>query len=243
MTPSNQNSDEAPKPRTKYREPWYLSNEFSDDEQWCITDGVETFPIHLASPAEFGLALQGTIERSHESTQQRLIEQVEYSIRLQRKLESLGYEAFGDFNLTSGRESKQHTDRETLAAELGHQLSHVVGRIRLDDSQGIEYDHNIWRNAIYKAADAILAAPSLSLVAARRDFAEKASAHMRANGHGFTRRIDMELLYDALFASGILKPSSEVEAAALEAAVEGASGTAAEAIRARAARVRSGKDE
>ena len=102
-----------------------------------------------------------------------------------------------------GRESKQRTDRETIAALIGAQE-----RWTSTSSYVTTTDALI-------AADAILAAPSLSLVAARRDFAEKASAHMRANGHGFTRRIDMELLYDALFASGILKPSSEVEAAAL----------------------------
>ena len=92
----------------------------------------------------------------------------------------------------AGRESKQHTDRETLIGIL--------------EDQGV----NSYDGADpERVADAILAYPSLSLVAARRDFAEKASAHMRANGHGFTRRIDMELLYDALFASGTLKPSSD----------------------------------
>ena len=148
-----------------------------------------------------------------------------------------------------GRESKQHTDRETLIGVLKTAIPKHSRNGLID---------------LPSVADAILAAPSLSLVAARRDFAEKASAHMRANGHGFTRRIDMELLFDALFASNTIKPSSghpvwvaedgsrhdhpvagsghwvhesrsDVEAAALEAAVEGASGTAAEAIRARPA--------
>ena len=153
-----------------------------------------------------------------------------------------------DWIWDAASESKQHTDRETLMMTLHVQgafcgLCDYESAIYDDRSDGVEWRCEDCERTLGGYADAILAAPSLSLVAARRDFAEKASAHMRANGHGFTRRIDMELLYDALFASGILKPSSEVEAAALEAAVEGASGTAAEAIRARAARVRSGKDE
>lgn len=49
--------------RSKYTEPWFLSND-NGDETWVITDGVETFPIHLASPAEFGIAVRGTVERA-----------------------------------------------------------------------------------------------------------------------------------------------------------------------------------
>jgi hypothetical protein len=51
--------------RTKYTAPWFLSND-NGDETWVITDGVETFPIHLASPTEFGVAVAGTIERATE---------------------------------------------------------------------------------------------------------------------------------------------------------------------------------
>lgn len=49
--------------KTKFREPWFLSND-NDTEEWCITDGVETFPLADASQTELGLAVQGTIERA-----------------------------------------------------------------------------------------------------------------------------------------------------------------------------------
>jgi hypothetical protein len=48
----------------KIREPWYLSDD-NDGEEWGITDGVEFYPLHIASQTEIGLAVQGTIERAN----------------------------------------------------------------------------------------------------------------------------------------------------------------------------------
>jgi hypothetical protein len=47
----------------KHHEPWYLSKE-NDVEEWIITDGVEAFPIAMATQAELELAIQGTEERA-----------------------------------------------------------------------------------------------------------------------------------------------------------------------------------
>lgn len=116
--------------------------------------------------------------------------------------------------LVAGRESKHLTDGETLIDTIARALRpdafwNETADYPTSTRDDWEAEQAVARIEAAPIATAILAAPSLSLVAARRDFAEKASAHMRANGHGFTRRIDMELLYDALFASGILKPSSD----------------------------------
>jgi hypothetical protein len=49
---------------SKYREPWFLSDN-NDGEEWGITDGVEFYPLHIASQTEIGLAIKGTIERAN----------------------------------------------------------------------------------------------------------------------------------------------------------------------------------
>jgi hypothetical protein len=58
----------------RYRAPWFLSND-NGDETWVITDGVETFPIDLASQAELSIAVAGTIERATDKVRADTLEE------------------------------------------------------------------------------------------------------------------------------------------------------------------------
>ena len=88
-----------------------------------------------------------------------------------------------------GRESKQHTDRETIAAII---------------------EARIWHTGfnVFDLADAILAAPSLSLVAVRDDLVAWFHENTTQCVH-FMEPTQCERWADALFASGILEPSSD----------------------------------
>jgi len=143
-----------------------------------------------------------------------------------------------------GRASKHLTDRETIAAAIGNTISPVVGRIRLDDLEGIEYDTETFRTGVLKAADAILSSPSLSLVATDREVFRVIEGvvvgRFKVTALGLSDEVT-----DALFASNTIKPSSESDARAIEAAVEDESVSNRygdrERLLARAARIRSGK--
>ena len=134
-----------------------------------------------------------------------------------------------------GRESKQHTDRETLGELLWQQqVGDLVIFGKSEWSQIGEVAQESWR----KQADYILAALSLSLVAVRDEVARlyDPSAFDRVSDDEYGTWPDAEpglrenylrihaesvaeaqgkafAFADALFASGLLKPSSEVEAA------------------------------
>ena len=116
-----------------------------------------------------------------------------------------------DLGMAAGRESKHLTDSETLAKLIGEHYQ--MGEFC---ACGERYasDHPFY--ARQHVADAILAAPSLSLVAVRD---EMIRVMVVAEVDSYAEGVD------ALFASNTIKPSSEVEAASS------------------AARVRSGKDE
>lgn len=150
----------------------------------------------------------------------------------------------------SGRESKQHTNREILSAMMG--------------------DAGISSVMADQLADEILAAPSLSLVAVRDELfeliADRIGEHSKSwnaeiadsgEYETYTGKVRVESMAEwimqGVVASGIVKLSSEVEAAALEAAATGLvkahkpgqmwRSTAYRWLLARAARVRSGKGE
>lgn len=130
--------------------------------------------------------------------------------------EATGFDVAAEFVLIAnaydrfdrGRESKQHTDREHIKAIIADARKHP------------DYCTD------EEVADAILAAPSLSLVAVRDEMARTLAEAMAYERYPDQTVIDnpdvIEVMIpaaergaDALFASGILKPSSEVEAAVL----------------------------
>lgn len=123
-----------------------------------------------------------------------------------------------DWIWDAASESKQHTDRETLMMTLHVQgafcgLCDYESAIYDDRSDGVEWRCEDCERTLGGYADAILAAPSLSLVAAREEI-------IAATLYVLSDEQTAEDVADALFASGILKPSSEVEAAALARAWE-----------------------
>ena len=88
------------------------------------------------------------------------------------KISDLAYEA------NRGRESKQHTDRETLMMTLHVQgafcgLCDYESAIYDDRSDGVEWRCEDCERTLGGYADAILAAPSLSLVAAHAAACER----------------------------------------------------------------------
>ena len=93
----------------------------------------------------------------------------------------------------AGRESKQHTDREHIKAIIADARKHP------------DYCTD------EEVADAILAAPSLSLVAARDEV-------QNLLWDGFENEANVEQMTEALFDRGIVTERREAEADALEAA-------------------------
>ena len=170
------------------------------------------------------------------------------TVTISRELYSMLCETYAD----RGRESKQHTDRETVRDEA----------LKIGNLLGVDLHANpgAW-NVLAQHLDAILAAPSLSLAAVRDEVRNvlaaqidpyifepyvsrwplisenapiKADKVLYPDGEAvyeadqtvkrqrFEAKIfaEADALADALFTSNILKPSSEVEAAALEAFAE-----------------------
>lgn len=79
--------------------------------------------------------------------------------------------------------------RESACGELHHVLSPKIGKIRLDDHEGIEYDTAFFRAAIYQAVDAVtpILAAHFERIGAekmREAAAELAEHRMIAGGGG-----------------------------------------------------------
>jgi hypothetical protein len=106
-------------------------------------------------------AQRTAFDRGRDSRRQEVIDQVDYCIRLQRKLESLGYEAFGDFKPTALAQ-RTVTDREKLTEFIWANSG------RLDPRRASQFvGGGFTRENVALLADRILALPSTGLVAER----------------------------------------------------------------------------
>ena len=147
---------------------------------------------------------------------QTMLRDAEVGSRVERN-NMIGHLVEAVEELETALASKHLTDRESLAQTL-HNVEFDIEPVK----------HSVHAARFYAMADAILASPSLSLVAVRDEVAAVIFNHNADARESIIRyaeatmrmRSTADSYADALFASGVLKPSSEAEAAALEAAVE-----------------------
>jgi len=157
-------------------------------------------------------------------------------------------------NCGGGTCSSLGNERERIAFDRGLALRHLTDRetvARIIATEARDYNEHgvlLWSKHLH-TADAILSHPQLSLVAVRDEVAAKISEIW------FSQDDHLNLyavtLADALFASNTITERGDVEAGALEAAadaryadeIQGAYTSAPVWLRARAARIRSGKAE